>query len=77
MAERIQVSESADDYEKAIAGAMLKMKNRLSEEAQVHRNYPQCEEMRDWYIQDVEGVLTPGEQLVMVHVTFELAGSDL
>jgi hypothetical protein len=77
MAERVIVTEAAAHYEDAIAGAMVKMKDKIEPDAQVHRTAPACQEMRDWYVEDAESTLSGGEQMIMVTVTFQLAGSDL
>lgn len=77
LSERVLVSESSEQYEDAITGAMVKMKNKIAPDCQVHRSAAKCEELRDWYVEDVNGVMSAGEQMVMLEVTFQLAGSDL
>jgi len=77
MAEQVIICEASERYDDAITGAMVKMKNKIEPDAQVHRTAPACQEMRDWYVEDVQAALSGGEQMIMVTVTFQLAGSDL
>ena len=75
--EEIVVTESANTYEDAISGAMIKLKNKIAPDAQVFRTAAHCEELRDWYVESTECQLSAGEQLIMVVVTFQLAGTDI
>lgn len=77
MAEQVLVTASENDYATALSSAMVKLKNQIAPEAQVHRLESHCEEMRDWFVYSVDGQLTPGETGVMVNVLFQLAGTDL
>lgn len=71
------VTASESSYEEAVSSAMVKLKNQVDAEAQVHRMESHCQEMRDWFVWDIDGQLTPGETGVMVAVIFQLAGTDL
>ena len=77
MSECLTITANAENYESAIVEAMIKLKDKIDAEAQVHRTAAKCEEMRDWYVDSVEGQLSAGDVMVQIQVTFALAGSDL
>jgi hypothetical protein len=76
--ELIKLSCTGDNYEEAIAKAILECKNMLPDGAQVYRKEePLCVEYQDWVLDETLATPSPGRQAMIVDATFILHGSDL
>jgi hypothetical protein len=76
LSEEICISARGDTYEDGILNAMISVQKFLDTDSHVYRNEDDCSHQKDWFITTVYASPSPGETKIMMHVTFQLAGSD-